>query len=431
VTTVVPSGAVSPTLTPERVTHRRRPYAPMAVVMGCAGMAIIVALHGSPGWRTARVLLVFAAGTVAVAARHAAPLQRAVLSMAAAIPLLATGAGIGVPHVVAGASVVAVAGLAALVSGIVLLASAVTTFWGAVAGWGKVGVVIALFAVAQWLVFPVAVAVFATNPAPTPAAERTPAAVGLDFHDVTLTTEDGVDLAAWHVPSRNGAAVLLLHGSGSTRANVLDHAAVLARDGYGVLLLDARGHGDSGGHEMDLGWQGDADITPAVAFLVGAPDVDDARVGIVGMSMGGEEAMGAAASNPDIRAVVAEGATGRTGSDWLALRSRGLGRWFSSAFYAVQDAAATVLSGTDPPEDLRSAVVASAPRHILVIAAGEVAEEGRAGRRWQAAAPGRVELWEVPDAGHTAGLSTRPDEWRRRVIAFLDRTLLGEPAQEG
>ena len=64
---------------------------------------------------------------------------------------------------------------------------------------------------------------------------------------------------------------MLLHGSGSTRSAVLDQAAVLAEGGYGVLLFDARGHGESGGRAMDFGWYGDADIAGALDYLAGAP----------------------------------------------------------------------------------------------------------------------------------------------------------------
>ena len=78
-----------------------------------------------------------------------------------------------------------------------------------------------------------------------------------------MTTDDGVRLAGWYVTSTNRAAVVLLHGAGSTRSDVLDEAAVLAGDGFGVLMIDARGHGDSGGRAMDFGWYGDADIAAA------------------------------------------------------------------------------------------------------------------------------------------------------------------------
>jgi hypothetical protein len=34
-----------------------------------------------------------------------------------------------------------------------------------------------------------------------------------------------------------------------------------------------------------------------------------------------------------------------------------------------------------------------------------------------------VDLWELPDAGHTAGLRKHPAEYERRTIAFLHRAV--------
>jgi len=91
-----------------------------------------------------------------------------------------------------------------------------------------------------------------------------------------------VTLSGWYVPSRNRAAVVLLHGASSTRSNVLDHALVLAGRGYGVLLYDARGHGRSGGRAMELGWYGDRDIAAAVDYLEKRNDVDPPRIAALG-----------------------------------------------------------------------------------------------------------------------------------------------------
>ena len=120
-------------------------------------------------------------------------------------------------------------------------------------------------------------------------------------------TADGVRLSAWHVPSANGAAVVLRHGATSTRSNTLDEMVVLARHGYGVLATDARGHGRSGGVAMDWGWFGDLDSAATVTYLSRRPDVDAHRIAVAGLSLGGEEALGAAAADPRIRAVIAEG----------------------------------------------------------------------------------------------------------------------------
>ena len=38
-------------------------------------------------------------------------------------------------------------------------------------------------------------------------------------------------------------------------------------------------------------------------------------------------------------------------------------------------------------------------------------------------APSRVEVWTVPGAGHTGGLTTDPAEWEDRVVGFLEQHL--------
>src|SRR5690348_18152883 len=88
---------------------------------------------------------------------------------------------------------------------------------------------------------------------------------------------------------------------------VLPQAAVLARHGYGALLLDTRGHGRSGGHAMDFGWWGGRDIAASVSFLARQPGVQPGKIAVAWESMGGEQALVAARADPRIRAVVAEG----------------------------------------------------------------------------------------------------------------------------
>jgi dienelactone hydrolase len=240
-----------------------------------------------------------------------------------------------------------------------------------------------------------------------------------------LRTSDHVSLAAWYVPSRNRAAVVLLHGAGSTRSNVLDEAAVVAGAGFGVLMVDARGHGESGGRAMDFGWYGDLDIAAATSYLATRPEVDRDRIGVVGLSMGGEEALGASGSNELIRAVVAEGATARAAPDeaWLSdeYRLRGL---LQEQLERVQDWVTDLLTSASPPTPMRAAVEASVGTRYLLITAGNVADERHAAGYIASGARDRVEIWTVEDAGHTAGLETAPDEWAARVTLFLREALL-------
>jgi hypothetical protein len=78
-------------------------------------------------------------------------------------------------------------------------------------------------------------------------------AVGIPHEEIRIAMRDGRRLSAWYVPSRNGAAVLLSHGSGGSRGRVPAHVRMLARHGYGVLALDNPGNGESDGHSNGLG----------------------------------------------------------------------------------------------------------------------------------------------------------------------------------
>jgi dienelactone hydrolase len=207
----------------------------------------------------------------------------------------------------------------------------------------------------------------------------------------------------------------------------LDHAVVLNDAGFGVLLVDTRGHGGSGGRAMDFGWHGDADIAAATAYLSTRPDVDPQRIGVVGMSMGGEEALGASGQDPLIRAVVAEGATGRSARDdaWFSDRF-GFRGALQEQLERVQDRVTDALTSARIPTSSRSAVEASGDTRYLLITAGNVPDEGYSAAYVAAGAPERVEIWTVPEASHTGGLDAAPEEWTRRVVGFLSDVLLRE-----
>jgi pimeloyl-ACP methyl ester carboxylesterase len=240
---------------------------------------------------------------------------------------------------------------------------------------------------------------------------------------VTFRTSDGVRLSAWYVPSRNHAALVTLPGSGSTRVATLGQATVLARHGYGVLMVDPRGQGRSGGRAMDAGWYGDRDVTAAVAFLRGLPGVDASRIGVLGLSMGGEEAIGAAAADPAIHAVVAEGATHRTAADKSGYLPGGITGAIQRAMDRLTYATAALLSQAPPPTTLHSAIERATSTPFLLIAGGKVVDEPQAVAYLRTAAPDRVRTWTVPGASHVDALTTSPGGWTTRVVDFLDRAL--------
>jgi hypothetical protein len=241
-----------------------------------------------------------------------------------------------------------------------------------------------------------------------------------DVEDVELHTSDGLTLQGSYVPSRNGAALIVAFG----RKGSQDKARMLARHGYGVLIFDRRGEGESDGDPNPYAWDGgEKDIVAAVDFLRERPDVDPGRIGGVGLSVGGETFLQAAARHDEIKAIVSEGASARSGSELDSVEGSAAGPlWFNH----VIAAGTAVFSNASPPEHLIDQVDEIAPRPLFLISAPSAdPDEERFNRAYYRAAGGPKLLWEVRDAGHVGAQEARPREYERRVTRFFDRALLG------
>ena len=241
--------------------------------------------------------------------------------------------------------------------------------------------------------------------------------LAVPHENVALRTADGVRLAAWYVPSRNGAAIVLVHGGGGDRDGLKLHATMLARHGYGVLLYDERGRGDSGGRSNGFGWDWPADVRASVDFLERR---GVRQIGVLGLSTGAEVAITAAAEDPRVAAVVADGAEARTLDDFAHLH--GADRVTSLPYWAVATAAVRVIRHTKPPPPLDEVVPRIAPRPLLFIQSNDAAEKSIA-PVW-ARMDGRPGvLWHV-DAPHTKGLAVHPRAYEERVVGLFDRALV-------
>jgi uncharacterized protein len=244
--------------------------------------------------------------------------------------------------------------------------------------------------------------------------------LGPNARDVTFTTSDGITIAASYIPSRNGAAVIAFPGRSGPQA----HARMLARHGYGVLLFDLRGDGDSGGDPNGFGWDSEKDVTAAVAYLKRQPDVRPGGIGGLGLSVGGELLLQTAAHDRDLSAVVSEGAGSRSiGED---IERPGADNWLVSfPIAAMISAGSAVFSNTAPPPHLKDLVGRIAPSSMFLIYTTHGVDTEDLNPQYFAAAGEPKSIWMIPEAGHTGGLTARPGEYERRVIAFFDRALGG------
>ena len=242
--------------------------------------------------------------------------------------------------------------------------------------------------------------------------------LGVAHENVSFETADGLTLKGWYIPSRNGAAVIAFPGRNGPQAP----ARVLAKHGYGVLLFDRRGEGKSEGRPNSWGWDGDADVRAAIEFLEHRSDVQPGRIGGIGLSVGGEMMLEAAAEGARLAAVVSEGAGARTVGESLDLDIPGRDRPLVALQLAVRDAAVAVFSNAAPPEHLET-LTARIKQPTLLIAAPNSANGEKLNRRYDKAAGENVTLWEIPESTHVGGIRARPAEYERRVVGFFDQAL--------
>jgi dienelactone hydrolase len=317
-------------------------------------------------------------------------------------------------------------GLLSLVAGFVLLGLGIVTLWRSRrradhVAWryGRRALyVLAALVVAGFVLFPISIAYVVTHVAP----QDVPApSLGAAYEEVQFTTSDGYLLKGWYVASKNRAAVISFPGRSGTRLQ----ARMLARHGYGVLLFDRRGEGESEGDWNVFGWYGERDLHAAARFLQSRQDVDPERIGGIGRSVGGEMLIGAAAESDAFKAVVSEGGSGRSVRDDVA--NNGWGDVMGVVSQSVLTTAVAVFNNNLPPEDLKELSSRISPRAAFFIYGehGQGGTEKKPNQGFYAAAGEPKEIWEVPGAQHVGGITTAPKEYERRVMAFFDQRLLG------
>lgn len=314
-------------------------------------------------------------------------------------------------------------GLLAIPAGFLLVGLGLVTLWRSRKGGSvprrylrRLGLGVGSFLVLYFGLYPLAESYVVTHSArayvPTPQ-------LGAAFEEVSFTTSDGLRLEGWYVPSTNGAAVISFPG----RKGSQKPARVLARHGYGVLLFDRRGEGESEGDPNAFGWRGTRDLAAAIAYLETRPEVDPERIGGVGLSVGGEVMLQAAAETDDFAAIVSEGAGVRSVRE--AVHVPGGVKVIFTQISAISTAGAAVFTSDLPPPGLVG-LSAEISEPLLVI----YSDRGQGGetisRQYYEAATGPKELWPAP-GGHTGAIDAAPEEYERRVVTFFDETLLEGP----
>ena len=267
----------------------------------------------------------------------------------------------------------------------------------AVGGVAYVAVCVILYVAQPWFVF-----------FPSREYGFTPTDIGLAFDDLTLTTSDGLAIAAWYVPHPAATGtVLFCHGNAGNMSDRLVTIQALHALGYNVLIFDYRGYGRSQGSPDEEGTYLDAQA--AWRYLTQTLGESPQRVVVAGRSLGGAVAIELATRHQPAALVVESSFTrfvdvARVHYRWVPVRI--LARY-------SYDSAAKV-AGLSCPK-------------LFLHATGDEVVPIELGRRLYGAAAGPKRFIETP-GDHNSGGFTYSDHYTEQLGAFLGQVLGAHPS---
>ena len=145
------------------------------------------------------------------------------------------------------------------------------------------------------------------------------AGLGVPYQDVRFPARsDGVEIAGWYAP-RAGAtrAIIIVHGKDQSRATEFFDVSPIGRftemagkvhaAGFAVLMIDLRGHGQSGPGRFSFGQFERRDVMGAADWLK-TQGFKPGSIGALSLSLGAASSVGAAAEDTDIGAIVIDSA---------------------------------------------------------------------------------------------------------------------------
>jgi len=262
----------------------------------------------------------------------------------------------------------------------------------------------------------------ALHPARRAAAPECPCVAHVHCGGAGTAAADGTRLNGWfYEPDQpNGAAVLLLHGVGWNREQLLGYGAALEKAGYRVLLPDLRGHGTSGGFTT-YGVLEEQDVQAWADWMLTRPGVRS--IYGVGVSLGASVLLEGLNREKRFRAVVAEAPYSSFPEIAVERTKRPLPefvRFLVPPFVGTALAWGRVRYGAD----LRKASALEAVRRtrtpvLLIHGMSDRGTDASNSVRLAAANPAVTSLWLVPGAGHANVRETARAEYDERMTAWL------------
>jgi len=264
---------------------------------------------------------------------------------------------------------------------------------------------------------------------------------GLKAEAVSFSSPDGIPLKGWFLPAAGEprGTIILVHGIEGNRSDMLPRASFLVRDNYNTLLIDLRGHGESGGNYAAPGYLAALDVLGAVSYL--RSRAQRGPIVVLGHSLGAVAALYATAHSADIAAVIADSAfisfaDMRTRATTLLSKDPERSFWARVGLRLADSRATELLvlpifylrTGVwvdSRKSDVLSAIPLIGQRPVLFISGARdaIAPPENARRMYEAALSPEKSLLIIPDATHDSTYVTDRPLYESTVERFLEKAV--------
>lgn len=221
-------------------------------------------------------------------------------------------------------------------------------------------------------------------------------------------------LAAAHTPNAKGA-ILMVHPMGTIAKGFwmkYGHAEMLREAGYHIMVFDLNGFGESTSTTMDFPLDVLAAGQALERYYPGLP------IAVFGSSMGAAMSVCAMAQTTHpFKAAVLESAFPTLLHFWSRYPIPKLGIQLSKLIYPAGELR---LRPTEAAQNL-----VGNPTTLLIYSDADEFTPVKDGRLLWEALDKKTEtfFWQAPKGAHTHAFAANPDEYKRRVVEFLDAYL--------
>lgn len=251
---------------------------------------------------------------------------------------------------------------------------------------------------------------------PTRRMAPAPSTRGHAYEDVYFHSADGVELNGWWLPAEGQAkgTVVHFHGNAQNMSTHIQYAEWLPAAGYNLFVFDYRGYGNSKGSPSRKGLVRDG--MAVLQTVSKRPEVDPERLFVWGQSLGGTVALQSIMrSEVPIRAAIIDStfsSHGKIASDkmkqlpWFLQPVRLFRPLLISSSYNADEAVRNV-------PDLPILFIHGEQDRVIPSSHSQHLHE---------LAPEHSQLWIIPDARHCDAVLRFPEQVRKRMIDFLQKS---------